>query len=487
MEIETKEQNLLEVKIVKNDEQSQYICKICSYPFNQPVQCEICENIYCYNCIIEYVFVNKKCPSQCSVIHLIKISRILLNTIQKSVLIQCNFCEIQINPFEFKQHLTSTHSYQFQEPDFKKQLSIPPLQKMTEIQKYQYLLEVDSLINIEEKGNEEIMFTMKCSICLKYLNEESSQCFSCENVWCTQCVRRFEKNKKDYCFNRCAPQNFIHIQKDFKEKYFNKYKVKCEECGGWFKVEDHTYHLKQYHSQQINQDPTLAVYYLKYGRYYQKDGQYEKANQYFAQGLSYDYSNTSLWFNRALSLSKIKKCKESIIYYREYLKIIEDPSIYYNIGINLKRLDYTQEAIETYKKAISIDASYYKAYNNLGCCLHDLGQLDEALEIFDQGIKINDSYCNVYDSKATVLFQKGQINEAFQLYQKAIDIDSNYYYPYLGRARCYFELGNYEQALLDVMIFIENEDKDLDLANNLVQKIKQKQLEIVSQKNNIDQ
>ncbi|KAL4490962.1 hypothetical protein ABPG72_008698 [Tetrahymena utriculariae] len=482
VEIQNQQQNLLQVNIVKNDEQTQYSCKICQLPLYEPVQCEICQNIYCYNCIIGYLFVNKNCPSNCSVNHLIKISRILQSTIEKSVIIQCNFCQIQNNPFQFKQHLIQIHQYQFQDPDFTKQLSIPPLQKMSESQKYQYLLEVNNLINIEEKGNEEIMFTMKCSICLKYLNEESSQCFSCENVWCTSCVKRFEKSKKDQCFNRCAPQNFIHIQKDFKEKYFNKYKIKCEECGEWLKVEDHTYHLKQYHSQQINQDPTLALYYLKYGRYYQQNGQYEKARQYFTQGLSYDYSNTSLWFNIALSLSKLGKYKESIINYREHLKIVEDPSIYYNIGVNQKRLENTQEAAESYKKAISLDANYYKAYNNLGCCLHDLGQLDEALEIFDQGIKINDNYCNVYDSKASVLFEKNEINEAFQLYQKAIDIDPDYYYPYLGRGRCYFQFGNYQQALLDVMVFIENEDKDQDLANNLVKQIQQKQLELLNQK-----
>ncbi|KAL4451130.1 hypothetical protein ABPG74_021452 [Tetrahymena malaccensis] len=483
METERQIQNLQNLNIIKNEEQSQFICTICLYPLNEPVQCEICENMYCQNCITEYLFIHKTCPSQCTVNNIIKISRNLQNTIEKSVQIQCDFCQIQINPFQFKQHLIQTHNYKFQDPEYSKQLSIPPLQKMTEAQKQQYLLQVNNLINIEEKGNEEIMFTMKCSICLKYLNEESQQCFSCENVWCTSCVKRFEKTKKDQCFNRCAPQNFIHIQKDFKQKYFNKYKVKCEECGEWLKVEDHTYHLKQYHSQQINQDPTLAVYYLKYGRYYQQKEEYEKAKLYFTQGLSYDYSNTSLWFNRALCLSNLGKYKDSIINYREYLKITEDPSIYYNIGINQKRLNLTLDAIESYKKAISLDPNYYKAYNNLGCCLHDLGQLDEAIQIFDQGIQINDRYRNVYDSKATVLFEKNLINEAFQLYQKSIDIDPDYYYPYLGRGRCYFQFGNYEQALKDIMLFIQNEDKELDLANSLVKQIQQKQLEIQNQKN----
>ena len=52
------------------------------------------------------------------------------------------------------------------------------------------------------------------------------------------------------------------------------------------------------------------------------------------------------------------------------------------MGVTLQEQGKLDEAIEAYKKAISIKPDYAEAYNNMGIALKEQGKLDEAIEAY---------------------------------------------------------------------------------------------------------
>ena len=69
---------------------------------------------------------------------------------------------------------------------------------------------------------------------------------------------------------------------------------------------------------------------------------------------------------QAMAYSALKRDKEALLSYQKIIK--KDPSLagpYYNMGIILKRNGRVEEAIDSYKKAISLKSDYVQAYNNL--------------------------------------------------------------------------------------------------------------------------
>ena len=54
------------------------------------------------------------------------------------------------------------------------------------------------------------------------------------------------------------------------------------------------------------------------------------------------------------------------------------------------------EAVETYKKAISLKPLHVKAYYNMGNALKDQGKLEEAIKYFNKALAIKPDYTEAY-------------------------------------------------------------------------------------------
>ena len=88
------------------------------------------------------------------------------------------------------------------------------------------------------------------------------------------------------------------------------------------------------------------------------------------------------------------------------------------MGIALKDQGKLDEAIEAYKKAISIKPDYAEAYNNMGNALQDKGTRDEAIEAYKKAISITPDYAEAYYNMGVSLQDKGKLDEAIDTYKK---------------------------------------------------------------------
>ena len=65
-------------------------------------------------------------------------------------------------------------------------------------------------------------------------------------------------------------------------------------------------------------------------------------------------------------------------------EVSNEAKLQYNRGVDLYRLGQFEQAVDAFKKAISIDANYIDAYYNLGVVFEQLNENDEALSVFKQ-------------------------------------------------------------------------------------------------------
>jgi hypothetical protein len=85
-------------------------CAICHEPFQLPMNCKLCGNTYCQECIIKWLNQQLSCPScrQIGNHFLPVISRVVINQLNR-LLVQCKLCQqIGIQRSNYKDHISCT-------------------------------------------------------------------------------------------------------------------------------------------------------------------------------------------------------------------------------------------------------------------------------------------------------------------------------------------------------------------------------------------
>jgi len=94
-----------------------------------------------------------------------------------------------------------------------------------------------------------------------------------------------------------------------------------------------------------------------------------------------------------------------------------------NFGLALENQGDILNAIEHFKKSVSIKPNYVIALNNLGVALENIGKPEEAIVHYKKAIQINPKYPDPYINLAFILFHKKQYSEAIKRCYKALTIN----------------------------------------------------------------
>jgi len=107
-----------------------------------------------------------------------------------------------------------------------------------------------------------------------------------------------------------------------------------------------------------------------------------------------------------------------------------DADSFYNYGLALADALKFDEAIEAYKKSVTLNPKYGMAYNNLGSAYENIDDEDAALEAYKKAIEINSQHAEAQHNLGAILNQRGQIEEAKECYIQAIDAKPNFTYAH---------------------------------------------------------
>jgi len=86
---------------------------------------------------------------------------------------------------------------------------------------------------------------------------------------------------------------------------------------------------------------------------------------------------------------KLKEYQAAIQCYTDAIQLYPNSIYYHNRGIAYSKVDQHQDAINDYKKCISIDPKYIKAYDRLGLAYLQLNQVSDAIDTFNQGLQVD--------------------------------------------------------------------------------------------------
>jgi tetratricopeptide (TPR) repeat protein len=97
----------------------------------------------------------------------------------------------------------------------------------------------------------------------------------------------------------------------------------------------------------------------------------------------------------------------------------------YETGIRLVKDGQIAEAVESFKRALTIFPTYLKALNDLGAQYLKLRKLDEAVKQFEAAIEINPKAFNPRLNLGIVYFEKKHYSDALEHLNQAVSLDSS--------------------------------------------------------------
>ncbi len=156
------------------------------------------------------------------------------------------------------------------------------------------------------------------------------------------------------------------------------------------------------------------------------------------------------------------------------------PQAFYYLGILQIEKDLTDDAIASFKKAISVAGDFYEALNELAFTHEHLDNLGEALAYhqkclmykkdfetylnvarcanrmkihevaninYDLAIKLNPKNADIWNDKGGLLYELGRFNDALACYDMAEKLDPNFTEVLINKSITLSKLGRYHDAI----------------------------------------
>jgi protein O-GlcNAc transferase len=142
--------------------------------------------------------------------------------------------------------------------------------------------------------------------------------------------------------------------------------------------------------------------------------------------------SNDLWL--ALNYHQAANYKQAAIMYKRALEIETNPEIqaqiYNNLGTALQSLNKLDEAIASYRSALSLRPDNTATHSNLGIALQNQDRLDEAIESYNNALKLDPNIAAVHSNLGNTLRKQGKLLEAIASYEKALVCQPNFAVAY---------------------------------------------------------
>jgi predicted O-linked N-acetylglucosamine transferase (SPINDLY family) len=162
-------------------------------------------------------------------------------------------------------------------------------------------------------------------------------------------------------------------------------------------------------------------------------GNLADAKRCYRKAISVSSKFIPAYINLADVLGKQNKHKAAVKMYRKALRIAPDTPenkanlvlLHHRLGLALRQLDKTDEAIASYKDAIATKPEFAMAHNSLGGALLARNELDAAMACFRTALELEPSHSRVHSNILfTMNYLPGSTQE--QIYEESLLFDSQH-------------------------------------------------------------
>ena len=206
--------------------------------------------------------------------------------------------------------------------------------------------------------------------------------------------------------------------------------------------------------------------------------------------LTFNQTDTNSWLSQAYAQQgdahqALGNSNEAIENYQKSLDIVPNDDLrakldalnnaknhlfdqYFNQGITLvNQGNYSQEAIEQFTRALSLNPNHADAYVWRGYVYHYLNKYQQAIDDCNQAIRLNPNHVNAYINRATAYNYLKNYEQALNDSNQAIRLNPNDASAYINRAFAQIELGEYQQAIDDCKEVIRLNPHDVNAHQHL--------------------
>ncbi len=124
-----------------------------------------------------------------------------------------------------------------------------------------------------------------------------------------------------------------------------------------------------------------------------------------------------------------------------------DAQAWFCRGVYEQCMGRREEAIESYRHALTLDPRLPNVNNNLGLLQEDLGRLDEAAECYAAAVAGNANFIPALFNSGNLASKRGHWSEAVGWFDRALGLNDNYPQAHFGRAIALRELGRPKMAV----------------------------------------
>ena len=256
--------------------------------------------------------------------------------------------------------------------------------------------------------------------------------------------------------------------KDYKKalEYYNKalelnpqYSLALQSIANVYFLQNKYNDAVNFYKRARSIDPSSPEVYNLLADTYEKMGQLKNAEEELKRGIQISKKPAELYIALSLLYKKIGRQEDSDNLLAEGLALQDkkDGLYHYNIGLQLNRQQRYEEAVENFKKAISLSPYSASGYIMLARAYQELKKYDDAVSFLNQALELesNDAAdeIGIYEDLGRTFDAKGDEQEAILMYNKGLELaikiqDKNqlhFLYDDLGLA--YLETNRFDLAI----------------------------------------
>jgi tetratricopeptide (TPR) repeat protein/uncharacterized membrane protein len=164
--------------------------------------------------------------------------------------------------------------------------------------------------------------------------------------------------------------------------------------------------------------------------------------------LSTDLMRAITEHNLGAALQSDGRFDEAIEHYRRAVTLRPDYApAYSNMGAALRAKGKVPEAVTTYQRALALRSDYPEAHYNLANALLDQGRLDDAIDQFQQAIQSMPGSADVHNNLGIALAAKGRSDEAVAEFRAALRLEPDSSKTHRNLGDTLASLGRKEEAI----------------------------------------
>jgi tetratricopeptide (TPR) repeat protein len=172
--------------------------------------------------------------------------------------------------------------------------------------------------------------------------------------------------------------------------------------------------------------------------------------------------------NLAKVLSWLGKSQEAAPFVLRASKALPNhPEAQYLKGILFQNDGEFPLAEESYKKAITLDSTFFRAYHALASVYEITEQWDKAIAVITHAVRYQPESAEAYFSLGNSLYKTGQKSKAVEAYQKAIKFNPRHSKAFNNLAAVHITEGNYNDAITALEKTLKLEPKNINAYKNL--------------------